>query len=454
MSDDEVTFGDAGDEYGEVDGQDEFDATPADEGAEGDTSTPEGKYRAAKDYIGFDDMNAVCLFYDIYNDEEASLDLRMRALRRAAVVLSQHDDVEQIIQAVDLIFACYECQWLDGEKCKQTIREMLSNVVRSEEGLTQFLERACEKVDKVTQTDLFLDLKLRQSELMMKYADYEKAAEYLKEAEQFCPLPPDPNDPVMCRCAIRILILKIEFADMENNEEAMFDYYAQASEIPKQTLSTRQNAVLMQLEGLKAFKRRDFRTARSKFFDAFTAFNEMGSDKRVKCLPYCSLAAMLSHEAVSIFMAPEVMSFSNHPVVAPVSQLNDAYRSADIVLFNERVPAAQQVFKSPFYNELIDEVRHYVLAGALQKYCPNFSRVHLSFVAKELKSKESEVVAIVYNLIVCGKLHGLVDPSESLLIMQKPHVKSPYMENLDYLLDGLERIVDKMHHRVSLKIKA
>ena len=456
MSDEDVTFGD-GDEGFDANAGDyeagEF--TPEmDPALAADDSTPEGKYRSAKDYIGFDDMQAVCMFYDVYNDESAEVPLRMRALQRAAVVLAQHDDVDQIMQALELVFACHECQWLESVKCQQTIQEMLANVVRSEELYTQFLEKAAERVDRNTQIHLFLDLKLRQCEMMMKNADYDKAREYMTEAEQFCPLPPDSSDASMCHSAIRLLILKIEFADFEGNEDAMFDYYAQAQAIPKQSLAPRQTAVLTQIEGLQAFGKRDFRTARAKFYDAFTAFNELGSDKRIKCLPYCSLASMLLHEVVSIFMAPEVMNFKNHPVVAPLAQLNEAYQRSDIVLFNSRIPSAQKVFKSPFYDGLIDEVRRYVLSGAVKNFCPTFNRVSLSYIAKELESPEPEVTQTCYNLILRGSLNGLVDPSSNMYIKKKPFVPSPYLANTNELLARLEALVRKSEKNTSQKLRA
>ena len=453
MSDEEVIIGDD-DAYAEQDDDAYGDGTPEIDG-DVDASTPLGRYQSAKDYIGFDDMNAVCLFYEVYNDEEAEVPLRMRALRKAAVVLSQHDDIEQILQALELLFACYECQWLDGDKCQDTIREMLANVVRSEEVLTQFLDKATERVDKNNQVNLYLDLKLRQCELMLKYADYEKAGEFMREAEEFCPLPPDPNDRGMCRAAIRLLILKIEFADFENNEEAMFAYYKQASAIPKQTLSPRQSAVLLQIEGLQAFNNRQFSVARSKFFDAFQTFNELGSDKRVKCLPYVSLAAMLVHESVSIFMAPEVRHFLNHPAVAPLAQLNDAYRASDVVLFTQRIPSAQLIFNSsPYYNGLIDEVRQYVLLGAVKNFCRAFSRVELQYVAEKLETAEKEIVSVVHKLIVAGELEALVDPAAKLIIMQKSYATSRYIANIDNLLDGIELLVTKAEKRLAKKLRA
>lgn len=416
-------------------------------------TTPEGLYRAAKDMIGFDDNNAVALFYGVYNDEAADLALRAKALRRAAVVLAAHDDMEQITQAVELVFACYGVGMISPYHLEQTIQRMLNNVVRSEAIMTEFLELASARVDCNTQIGLYLDLKLRQCDLMMKYADYERAKMFMSDVEQFCPIPPDPSDISMCRSALKLIILHIDFADLDHDEEKMFKDYELAMGIKSVSPTARQAAALTHVEGLKALRDGDMRTARSKFWDAFKTFNDTGSDKRIHCLPYVALATMLCRESVNVFMAPECMGFMHHPVVAPLAQLTEAYLSNNILLFNQRLESAQKVFHNdPFYAALLDNIRHHVLTGAVLEFCESYTRVDISFAAKELDSQEDEVKSIMYNLIHRNRLLGLIDPSSNVLAMKPPVKPSPYIENIEELLTGMEAMVEAMDKKIQIRV--
>lgn len=454
MSDDDIYFEDDdaivpdGEEMEEtgVHGEEE-EITPVE-----DLSTPEGKYAVAKESMGFDDDKAITLFQEVYRGD-APKKLRTKAIKNAAATIALRHIPDEITTILTEILQYYEDNILDDYSCTNIINKMKNNVLSSEECLEVFLQFATEKLNRNTQINLFLDLKLIQAETKMKYQDYSKAREMLQEAEQYCPIPPDPNDYQMCRSAIRILILHIEFADFDNKEEAMFDYYDQAIKIPKSSLNQRQEAVILQIQGLKLLKEYNFKEARSKFYDAFKKFDEAGSDKRIKCLPYWALSAMLEHETISIFMSPEVMHFTAHPVVAPISQLNEAYQINDIVLFNKRLPSAQKVFNNhKFYSKLLDDIRSYVLSGAIMKYTQAFSKVDIAYMAKDLDSKEEEVKNIVFNLILRGRLNGLVEADTNLLIMQKPQKVSPQLLNISELIQSMNKIVDGMITKTAIKI--
>ena len=441
MSSEEDIYLDSNDGSGDVEaGDDDNDFAETQENEE--EGTPAVKYRLAKESIGFDDNHAIELLYDVYNDQNAPDILKGKAIRRAGLVLSQHDDIEAIVQVVELIIACFEADMISEGKCEDTIREMLGNVMRSEEFLRQFLDVATEKANKSTQISLYLDLRLRQCELMMKYAEYESARTYISEVEKFCPIPPDPNDFAMCRYAVRLLILRIELADLEGDETEVFKNYELAVRIGHNCLMPVQEAMLKHIEGYRLFKEKDVKSARAKFFEAFRDFNEAGSDKRVKSLAYCALAAMAAHEDVNLFMAPEVKEFACHPVVAPLAQLMHAYHQADIIEFSDRLESAEKVFNSEFCSSLLREVRKFVLSKAVKIFCQKYAHVDMSYVAQSLQSSNEEIKEVVFELILSGELNGLVDSSTMEITLKKPRKPSVYLQGTSQLLQSLRLIVE------------
>jgi COP9 signalosome complex subunit 2 len=458
MSDEEFVFHD---ESEAADGNDgDGEANYEDDGEEGvadeEDSSPAGRYQSAKDSVGFDDDHAIQIFYELFHDKSNDPSLRAKALRRAAATASLHEDPDQIFQALDLLFDAVNEAELSRSDCDKTVTAMMGNVVHSEALLRQFLEYASDKLNRNTQIPLYLSLKLRQGELMMRIADYDLARVYLQEAEQFCPIPPDPADAMMCQSAIRLLVIKIELADLEHNEAKMFEYYNQATSVGMRAISTHQNAVLSQVAGLRSLKERDFRSARAHFYDAFKAFDDMGHIKRVHCLAYWSLAAMLCREHVNLFLAVETATFVAHPMVAPLAQLTDAYQADDIVLFNQRLDAAHRIFVADpeFYGKLLDRVRLDVLAAAILNFCRKYRKVDISYIATSLASPREEVSRLVFEQILDRRIAGLVDEETDVITMKRPRKVSRHTANLPALLTAMEKYVADLNLKCRLALNS
>jgi hypothetical protein len=453
MSDQDIYFDDDGDaDAAQAGGEGAADDGAGEEAAE--DCSPEGRYESAHELLGFDDDQAIQLLYALYNDAEVPAPLRSKALRRAAVAISRRDDVDQIIQTLDHVFDAYDAEILTDAHYTKTIHAMVLNLRHSDEGLGRFLEHATEKINRNALVTLYIDLRLQQCELMLKFADYDGVREYLRETDQFCPIPPPPDDREICRAAIRLLIVRIELADVEHDEDLMFSYYEQAMSIPKSSLSARQSATLTHIDGIRALRDGDYATASIKFYEAFQTFNEMGLDRRIRCLPYVALASMLAHDRVNKFLAPEVMNFVHHPLVAPLAQLRDAYQTFDIVLFNRRLDPARKVFTSnpEFYSGLLDQVRLYVLAGALKQFCRKYRRVEAAFVAAQLASPEDEVRRLALDLILADELNALLDPDTDLIYMVRPTNPSPYLAGVETELFGMENTVAVINRKTRLRV--
>jgi COP9 signalosome complex subunit 2 len=175
---------------------------------------------------------------------------------------------------------------------------------------------------------------------------------------------------MLCRSAIRILVLQIEVCDNDvrlrgddGAERRMFQYFEQASELPTAALNVRQVGVLKRLEGIKSIRDGQYSKGRVLLWEAFRIFNEAGMEKRVHCLQYCALAAMLAEEKIGVFQA-EAMPMASHPLCAPISQLMNAYLGRDIVEFNAKIDSVVKSFyNKELYKNLINKIRTYVLAG-------------------------------------------------------------------------------------------
>ena len=436
MSDEEIYFDDDPGEPGAGNYEEDQGYVP---------DTPEGKYQAAKDSLGFDNEYAVDLFYEVYCDPNADLKLQAKSIKHAAITISTFDDFERVLGALTDVFQAFEDNLIDGPLCTKIINSMVSNLLRSEEGLTKFLNLATEKVSKTTQLQLFIDLKIRQAELAMKIAYYDDVRAYLAEIEPYCPFPPDPSDRPMRNACVRIIILKIELADTKDKDEnEMLSLYKQLHEIPDFTLNTRQRAVVTKIEGIMALHNRNFAEARKKFFDAFKLFDEAGSDKRVTCLPYLTLASMCNHETTNVFSDAQILPYKMHPLVAPLCQLLESYHNGDLLTFDYKTDSAAKVFGNQFYTDLINEVRIIVFRGAIKNFCLLHKRIEFSYIAKYFKSNIDEVKTHVIDLILNKELKALIDKDSGFIIMQQERKPSQYLLNVDRMLSAMESSLNRM----------
>jgi hypothetical protein len=155
---------------------------------------------------------------------------------------------------------------------------------------------------------------------------------------------------------------------------------------------------------------------------------------------------MCAHETVSLFAGPETSPFAAHPRTAPIAQLTDAYLKPSIREFAAKLEPAKQSFgNDPRYNKMLDMVRKWVLEEEVKTYFSGFKAVELAHAAAELASPPAEVYEVVLALIDDGRLAALID-AETGRITTEPWVEeaSPFTQNLDVLLDGIERTLDEL----------
>ena len=420
--------------------------------------TAEGKYERAKGLLGFSDLEAIDLFYEIYCDLSAPVKLQGKALKRAAITLSQTDDYERIMGSLTDVFTAYSENTIDNALCTKIVRRMMSNV-RNEQALSNFLEISSEKIDKSNQLQLYVDIKIRQAEMSLKNADYTIAQNQLSEVENFVQVTPDSTDKQMLNSKVHVLLLKIQLAQIfTKDEQSIFEFNKELKAIPNVSLNQDyQNAVLLKIDGQELIHKGQFEEAIKKLHEAFKLFDKAGNDGRVDCLPFLALAIMATGNTSNmIFNDSQMSPYVDHPIVCPLKQLNDTFKLNNYVKYEELLPSAKNVFlqkvkDASCYFKLLDQIRLMVLQNNVQVFCPSYKRVELQFLTKELKCKVEEARRAVFDLIINRKLNALYDTDSNVILMQEIEPKSIYLQNVELMINSLNDTIvrqtkrDKIH---------
>lgn len=410
---------------------------------EEDNGTPESLYSAAKDSIGVDDNYSIDTFYQIYQETSNDHELRMKSLGKAAICLSSLGDNDGTIQTINELFECYNSGEIGQKRLEKYLKKIGSNLLQYEELYVKYLEVCCERINRSTMGNFYLDLKLKHCELMMQNQDYEKVKELISEIEQSCSIPFDLEDNIMCMLVIRLLIIKIEFGDLNRSQKEVFNAYKFAKKIKGVNLSSRQKGILFKVEGIKLLKKGKIKEAISKFNDSFRSFEECGSDLRIRVIPYLCLSVMRNKEQCLLINAPEFIGYLSHPLIAPIFQLCESYNNNDIIEFNEKLESAEDLFYEDIFPVIFNKIRHHVLKENLMDFCSSYKEVEVSNIAEMLKSDFNECLNISIKLIIQNRLLMLLDPEKNILSSFKPYKKSKYLSSTSHTLDSFIQLLNK-----------
>ena len=461
---DEFEFPDEDEEGSDNDGVEDDGDNDDDDLNDGDSEnqTPQSIYTSAKDNIGLaDDLETIELFMQVFEQAEDS-NLKSKAIGHALIIMAQMDDVDTVIQTLDKYIDMANSNKVKPKRFEKTLNEVLNRSWHSEAVYTAVLNDCINKVDKNDYMELFLDLQFRQLEFQLNAGLQPEAEKIAKELEENIPLTPDPNDTVMTKFASRLLTTNMDLALARGDEMGAIHFYSLISALPQSDVpSLRVSGVLKQTQGLEQLHEGHYQSAKNLLREAFTDFNNSGNDKRLTVLPYYTIAFMLCKErSVDPYRAQELLVLQNHPLVAPMRQLFDAYINNDYVKYQEKLPSAKESFNSEFYSSKLDDIGYDVLSHCIIKFTKPYSAVKINYIANQLKCNENDVRKAIFQLIYKeDKIEGekekfgmVIDEINDILVKKKnveiDNLLSPFTKVLDVLDNVANQYLDK--HKITV----
>lgn len=424
-------------------GEEEDFIQQEDENENGDY-TPLEYYQYAKEHVDVDNDIAIDNFYAVYSNPDADTELRMKSLCKASVLQTKTGNIDSIIEWVVEIFKSFRENELSASKTEKTINSMLQNIIGNEDLSNEFIQKTIDLIDRNALTNLFLMLRLRQCETEMKNQKYFNGREILEDILSYVVLPPNTDDPAMCQIAVRSLIIRIQLADFDGDEEAMLKDYEMVKGIPNCNFTDIQNGILKKIEGLISLKKGNPKDAYQKYYDAFCLLEISGNDSRVFCLNNAALCQMLISDNCSILYSPEAIYFKTNPAVAPLECLAEKFNSKNVVEFCEHIQSAQTALGNrKFYNEIIDQIRKKVLLESIIKVCMEHSSVEIKYISKVLQSDINEVRQSIQNLILIKKLNALIDYQKDIVIMNDIPQSSIFISNILSIVETMENNIKR-----------
>ncbi|KAI0304614.1 PCI domain-containing protein [Russula brevipes] len=165
---------------------------------------------------------------------------------------------------------------------------------------------------------------------------------------------------------------------------------------------------------------RQWNRASEDFFESFRNYDEAGLPQRIQVLKYLVLANMLTGSEVNPFDSQETKPYKSDPQIKAMTDLVDAYQrrevhTAEKIIRDNRSTIMDDGFIRSHIGDLLRSLRTQYLIDLIKPY----TRLELSFLAKQLNVDSNEVEELLIDLILEGKIDGKIDQVNLRLELDK-----------------------------------
>jgi COP9 signalosome complex subunit 2 len=209
---------------------------------------------------------------------------------------------------------------------------------------------------------------------------------------------------------LEIYALEIQMYNETRNFKKLKEIYNATNEVRSAIPHPRIMGVIKECGGKMWMGERQWNRASEDFFESFRNYDEAGSPQRIQVLKYLVLANMLTGSEVNPFDSVETKPYKNDPQIRAMTDLVDAYQrrevhAAEKILKDNHSTIMDDNFIKSYIGELLKSLRTQYLIDLIKPY----TRLELSFLAKQLNVEVEEVEELLIGLILEGKVEGRID---------------------------------------------
>ncbi|KAG5645339.1 hypothetical protein DXG03_006401 [Asterophora parasitica] len=209
---------------------------------------------------------------------------------------------------------------------------------------------------------------------------------------------------------LEIYALEIQMYNETRNVKKLKEIYNACNDVRSAIPHPRIMGVIKECGGKMWMGERQWNRASEDFFESFRNYDEAGSPQRIQVLKYLVLANMLTGSEVNPFDSQETKPYKADPQIKAMTDLVDAYQrrevhSAEKILKDNQSTIMGDPFIRAYIGELLKSLRTQYLVDLIKPY----TRLELSFLAKQLNVEIEEVEELLIGLILEGKVEGRID---------------------------------------------
>lgn len=309
---------------------------------------------------------------------------------------------------------------------EKSINNMLDYIEKGSdhEGAARCMERFYSLTLECFQTTnnerLWLKTNIKLAKLLLDRHDYQAVNKKLKELHHACKRGDGTEDSSKGTYLLEIYALEIQmYAETKNNKQ-LKALYQRALRVRSAVPHPKIMGIIRECGGKMHMSEENWKDAQSDFFESFRNYDEAGSLQRIQVLKYLLLTTMLMKSDINPFDSQETKPYKNDPRIAAMTELVDAYQRDDIHTYEGVLAANKDLLADSFIAENIDEVTRNMRTKAVLRLITPYTRMRLSWVARQLRISNDEVQDIMGFLILDGRIAGKIDQQAGVLEMDDP----------------------------------
>ncbi|KAF5700376.1 COP9 signalosome complex subunit 2 [Fusarium globosum] len=380
----------------------------------------ENKYYNAKQLKLSDPEDAIAEFLGIPPLEEEKGEWGFKGVKQAIKLefkLGQYDKAAE--HYAELL--TYVKSAVTRNYSEKSINNMLDYIEKGADGpeavkcMEQFYSLTLQSFQSTNNERLWLKTNIKLAKLLLDRKEYGAVSKKLRELHKTCQQEDGTDDPSKGTYSLEIYALEIQmFAETKNNKQ-LKALYQRALKVKSAVPHPRIMGIIRECGGKMHMSEENWKEAQSDFFESFRNYDEAGSLQRIQVLKYLLLTTMLMKSDINPFDSQETKPYKTDPRISAMTDLVDAYQRDDVHAYEKVLQRNQDILDDPFIAENIDEVTRNMRTKGVVKLIAPYTRMKLSWIAKQLKISEPEVQDILGFLIVDGKINGRVNQQEGLL---------------------------------------
>jgi len=413
MDDDDADYmqGSDDDDYG-------FEYSDGEEGNdEADSVDVENMYYKAKSKKEENPEDALKEFRAIVDQEEEKGDWGFKALKQMTklLFLGLHRPNEALKTYVELLK--YTKSAVTRNYSEKSINGILDYVGGGKGGsvevdvLEKFYQATRKALEEAKNERLSVKTNLKLAKLWLDRKEYTRLSKLIRDLHNATTSNSEIDDQSQRGTQLlEIYALEIQMYNETRNFKKLKEIYNASNAVRSAIPHPRIMGVIKECGGKMWMGERQWNRASEDFFESFRNYDEAGSPQRIQVLKYLVLANMLTGSEVNPFDSQETKPYKTDPQIKAMTDLVDAYQRREVhlaekILKDNRSTIMDDNFIRSYIGELLRSLRTQYLIDLIKPY----TRLELSFLAKQLNVDREEVEDLLIALILEGKVEGRID---------------------------------------------
>ncbi|KAJ7116781.1 PCI domain-containing protein [Mycena crocata] len=413
MDDDDADYmqGSDDEDYG-------FDYSDGDEANESGSADVENMYYKAKSKKDDNPEEALKEFRAIVDQETEQGDWGFKALKQSTklLFLTLRRPTDALKTYVQLL--TYTKSAVTRNYSEKTINGILDYVGGGKGGvvevdvLEKFYQATKDALEDAKNERLSVKTNLKLAKLWLDRKEYTRLSKLIRDLHRATTQDGDGDESQSQRGTqlLEIYALEIQMYNETRNFKKLKEIYNATNAVRSAIPHPRIMGVIKECGGKMWMGERQWNRASEDFFESFRNYDEAGSPQRIQVLKYLVLANMLTGSEVNPFDSQETKPYKTDPQIKAMTDLVDAYQrrevhSAEKILKDNHSTIMDDSFIRAYIGELLRSLRTQYLIDLIKPY----TRLELSFLAKQLNVEINEVEELLIGLILEGKVEGRID---------------------------------------------